>query len=276
MDADINKPIENPQLSKLLNELKSIDKSNDDLRYEKMNEIAKEFTLNAKLLSVIEINDEDIEEAPDGKVIFKKGAKFSVMPFLSSDNKRFLGAFTDWNELRKGEMYKDANVKTLVLSFDDYYGMINNSDTGIVINPFSDNIVFSPESIDYMKQRKDINQKGYTEIVNKKDTEVMIGEPDNCPHQIIEVINNYAKNIKEINAIWLKSMIRNNEKSFLVIIDYKGNIRDINADIAKAAVPFLPPNEFIDIVSYNDKFGRSVATGKPIYKKKQGLFSLFK
>ena len=275
MDIDINKPVENPQLSKLLKELAAIDKNDADLINAKYNEITREFAMNAYLLSVINISDEDISETEDGQTYFKEGAKFSLMPTLANGEQHYLGVFTDWIELRKGEVYKDADVKTLILTFDDYYEFLKDTDSGIVINPFGDFVAFSNENLKYMKQRKDIEQKGHTEIVTEKETEVLIAEPADYPYDMADAIANHSKNVKEINAIWLKLMVKGNEQSYLLIVDYDGDRESIFAGIADAAKPFLQKDMFIDMVPYSDSFGKSAATGKPVYKKKNGFFSSF-
>ena len=154
MDFNINTPIENPKLSNILLHLRETDKNNSDLINEYINEIAKEFALNAKCLSIIEIDEDSLEENSENQVIAKEDSKISFIHYETDDNRIFFPIFTGWSELRKGEEFKNKFVNTAVLTFDDYYSLVKNYNAGVVINPFSDNLIFSYEDICYMKQKK--------------------------------------------------------------------------------------------------------------------------
>ncbi len=156
MNIDVNKPVENPELLKLLGEYNSAvseEKRNDLLDY-----IAQEFALHSHLLSVVKIDDNTIVEK-NGQKYFKEDSKISFVQFTSEDNHVYFPAFTDWKELRKGDRFKNEYIKTLIMTFDDYYAMVKDSSAGVVINPFSHNLMFSNGNIQYMKQRKDIVEK---------------------------------------------------------------------------------------------------------------------
>jgi hypothetical protein len=67
-------------------------------------------------------------------------------------------------------------------------------------------------------------------------------------------------------------MIKDNEKSFLIIVDFEGNKEEIFKGIADAATPYLN-GMFIDMAGI-DKWSKDVVKDiEPFYKKK--LFGLF-
>ncbi|WP_295352331.1 enhanced serine sensitivity protein SseB [uncultured Succinivibrio sp.] len=273
MNIDVNKPVENPELSKLLNEYNRTD--NEEKRNNLLDYIAQEFALNSHLLSVIKVDDNTIVEK-NGQKYFKEDSKISFVQFTSDDNQVFFPAFTDWKELRKGDRFKNEYIKTLILSFDDYYAMVKDSGAGVVINPFSHNLVFSNGNLQYMKQRKDIVEKGHSEISVKEDTQVMLGEPKIYPDAMVKALTEHSKKVKEIKSIWLKLMIRNEEQSYLLVVDFAGDRKKIFSGLADAARDYLPSRMYIDIVPYNDDFGRKAAeNSKPFYQRKHKLFGLF-
>lgn len=272
MEFDINTPVENPKLTNILQNLRETDKNNSNLINEYMNEIAKEFALNAKCLAIIEIDEDSLEENAENQVIAKEDSKISFIHYETEDNQIFFPVFTDWNELRKGEDFKNNFVNTAVLTFDDYYSLVKNYNAGVVINPFSDNLIFSYENICYMKQMKDIEQTGHHEQVIEEDTEVLLGEPKPYPQDLINAICSYAKNVKEINAIWLKLMVKGGEQSFLLIVDSIGDKQSIYGGIAKIGQQYLPTGMYIDMIPYDTPFGKNAATNKPFYKKKSSIF----
>lgn len=274
MKVDVNKPVENPELVKFLNELNST--SDENRRNDLLDHIAREFALNSNLLSIVKVDDDAIAQKKDGQKYFKQDSKISFIQFKSDDNKVYFPAFTDWNELRKGDSYKEAYVKTLIMSFDDYFAMVKDSGAGVVINPYSHNLVFSNGNLQFMKQRKDMLENGHTEETVKKDTSVLIGDPKEYPEQMVKAITDYSKTVKDIHAIWLKLMVRDEEKSYLLVVDFKGEKQKIFSGIADAARDYLPSNMYIDMVPYDEEFGQNaVKNGKPFYQRKRRLFGLF-
>jgi hypothetical protein len=273
MNIDVNKPVENPELSRLLNEYNSTE--NEEKRNDLLDYIAQEFALNSNLLSVIKVDDNTIVEK-NGQKYFKEDSKISFVQFTSPDNQVYFPAFTDWKELRRGDQFKNEYIKTLIMSFEDYYAMVKDNGAGVVINPFSHNLVFSNGNLRYMKQRKDIVEKGHSEVTVEKDTHVMIGEPEIYPEAMVKALSDYSKGVREIKSVWLKLMVRDREQSYLLVVDFTGDKQKIFSGLAAAAKDYLPSNMYIDMVPLNDDFGRDATkSGKPFYQRKHRLFGLF-
>lgn len=270
MAPDVNKPVENPKLSALLKEYATA----EGARLNELHElIAEEFALNAWLLAVICFDDENIKNQSDGTVQFKKDTIIAFDMLEHTNGTVFLPLYTDWIELGKNEKYKSSAPKTLIVSFDDA-AAIAAGKKGIVINPFSDNFVIPPNHVVHMKQHKDIITKGHATEVIQKETVVQIGEPAEYPHAMVESIRNYAKSDKTINAIWLKLMIKEGERSYLLVVDHKGVQESVFGGIAEAAKPFLDNGMYIDMVPLESDIGKKAAHGDPVYKRKKGLFGL--
>ena len=270
MQPNVNKPVENPKLKALIRDLHNTDSA---LAIATNEAIAKEIAMNAYMLAVIHVDGQGIENNNDGTATLKKDTVLSFEYLSDSKGRTFLPVFTDWEELRKWDKYKDSFVQTLILSFDDM-SAITAGKGGIVINPFSDNYVISAENVLSMKRHKDVLTKGYTEEVVQKETRVQIGDPANYPKELVEAIKRYAGKNKGIKAIWLKLMIKEGKKSYLLIVDaddapsYFGGISD-------AAQPYIEKGMYLDMVAYNTEFGRNAATGKPFYERSRKIFSIF-
>ena len=262
MTPDVNKPLENPKLTSLFKELKN---ANEDKIKELYELIAEEIAMNAYFLAIFNVDDNDLKYNEDGSATFKENSAMSFELFKSKDNINYFPVYTDWNELKKYEKYKDIDVKTIMLSFDDIYA-ISNGNGGIVINPFSDNFIIDPVNFKHMKQHKDILLNGISKQRVEKDTIVQIGEPKDYPFELVDAIKNYAKDNIDINAIWLKLMFKDNETSYLLIIDSIGDIDKNYKEIAEVANPYLN-NIYLDMVSYNDSFGKKAASGEAFYRK---------
>ena len=76
MNPDVNKPVENPRLRELFDELKNADSS----KAGELNEaIAEEIALNANLLAVFNVDAGDIEDIEEGTAVLKKDGEQSYL-----------------------------------------------------------------------------------------------------------------------------------------------------------------------------------------------------
>lgn len=271
MSVDVNKPLENPKLKELF--LKKKSPLNNDEFNSLMNELCEEIAMNAYFLSVIHMSNEP-KQNDDSTSIIEEGTTISFVLIQTTENKSFYPVFTDWDELNKWEGLKGTDIKTLVLSFDDYCSMVLDSDKaeGIVINPFNDNFVINRDFMTHLKSRKELETTGHTEITAKKDTKVILGEPENYPTDMTEAIIKAVKKYKNINRLWLRLMQRDNEMSYLIVTDFIGDRNDAFELIVEAAKPYLN-NMYIDLIPYGDTFSvDAVKDVEPFYKRKNGIF----
>ena len=266
MRPDVNKPVENPRLKALLAELSKAEAAE---RNRLSGEIAKEIALNAWLLAVIRMDP--VPEGNGGKITLEKETTISFPLLSSGDGKKYLPVFTDWNELRKWPQYADQQVRTMILSFDDIAASAAGK-YGAAVNPFSDDFRISMENIARMKQMKDIQTKGAANIRVPKGTTVKLGEPADYPTEMVEAIRKYAAGVRSINAIWLRLMVRDDEASYLLVVDSPEAGEKLWKGIAEAAMPYRKGNLNIDFIPLDVSFGKEAAKGEPIYRRRRGLF----
>lgn len=270
INVDVNKPVENKRFVGMLEERAQI--SPDDPRWNQlMDDICRYVAQEGVFLSIVHLSEGAGEPNGDGTATFRKGDKLAFESLAASDDSTFFPVYTDWENLRKNPSHKDDYVKTCIFRFEDLCAMAKN-DTGVVINPFSHNLILVNELLNHMFQKKNQSDVQVKRMCVEHDTQVQLGEPRDYPTQMVEAIKKYAKSNKSINAIYLKLMIKEGEKSFLLIVDGYGDVRS-NAfgGIAKAGQPYIPSGMYIDMIPYNDDFGRSAADNEPFYKKKKFL-----
>ncbi|MBQ6452293.1 MAG: enhanced serine sensitivity protein SseB [Solobacterium sp.] len=268
MSVDVNKPVENPKLSALLKEFHTAEGSK---RMELQEQIAEELAMNAHLLAVVNFDHQGMEEK-DGTAVFQKDTRISFVMFSDPNKTSYLPVYTDWKAISENKDYRENHVDTFILSFDDM-SAITSGKAGIVINPFSDNFIITPDNVVHIRQHKDSITKGYTTTTVQEETKVLLGDPADYPNEMAEAIRQSAKTNKDIKAIWLKLMVRNNEKSHLLIVDHTGDRNTVFSAIAKAAASVDHRGLPIDMVAYTDQFGRDAAKGEPLYRRKK-LFGI--
>ncbi|MBE6128117.1 MAG: enhanced serine sensitivity protein SseB [Erysipelotrichaceae bacterium] len=263
-------PLTNPRLRELLDARKE-NSLNDSALQNVMNQIAEEVVERAKFLAVIQMDDSAVTHNEDGTATFNQGSTITVCTLSTSDGKVFFPAFTDWDAIAKSP-YAKTEPKTLVVSFDDYWAMVKDTDAGMVINPGCDDLLFTKETLRRFHEVSEMKKNGVIEHTVEKDTPVQIGDPAENPKKLKDALRACAEHYREIRTMWLKLMVKEGEKSWLLIVDHKGERKPLFEALAKAARPHLE-NMYIDMVSYSDPFGKKAADDNPFYvRKKTGLF----
>ena len=248
---NMNRTNENDRLKELL---KKIDEDNSP---ELENEILEEIIMKANFLSYINSNE---LESTFGNI------NFNVLK--TDDNKTYLPAFTDLEELSKWGI--PANMNTITLNFDDYVEIIldnnNNSIDGLVINPFGDYYIISKEGLKELKEMKKERLK-VNEIRIETNSKILISEPKHYPTMMMEAITNCCNDLGNINKAWLLEMMTEKDKSWLLVLDFEGDKNYIFSKISQAARNYLG-NMYLDMLPYEDDFARnSVQNHKAFYAK---------
>ena len=247
--TDMNKTNENERLKKLL---KKIDEDNSP---ELENEILEEIIMKTTFISYINSNE---LESTFGNI------NFNVLK--TDDNKTYLPAFTDLEELSKWGI--PANMNTITLNFDDYAEIIlgNDSIDGLVINPFGDYYIISKEGLKELKEMKKERLK-INEIRIETNSKILISEPKHYPTIMMEAITNCCNDLGNINKAWLLEMMTEKDRSWLLVLDFEGDKNYTFSKISQAARNYLG-NIYLDMLPYEDDFARnSVQNHKAFYSK---------
>ena len=246
--TDMNKTNENERLKKLL---KKIDEDNSP---ELDNEILEEIIMKVNFLSYINSNE---LESTFGNI------NFNVLK--TDDNKTYLPAFTDLEELSKWGI--PANMNTITLNFDDYVEIIlDNNIDGLVINPFGDYYIIPKEGLKDLKEMKKERLK-VNEIKIESNSKILISEPKHYPTMMMEAITNCCDDLGNINKAWLLEMMTEKDKSWLLVLDFEGDKNYTFSKISQAARNYLG-NIYLDMLPYEDDFARnSVQNHKAFYTK---------
>ena len=133
---NMNKITENERLKELLKKI------NEDNSPELDNEILEEIIMKTNFISYINSNE---LESTFGNI------NFNVLK--TDDDKVYLPAFTDAEELSKWGI--PENMNTITLNFDDYVEIILDNDIdGLAINPFGDYYIISKKGLEKYEKRE--------------------------------------------------------------------------------------------------------------------------
>lgn len=252
---DVNKPVTNPALVDSMNNfLRDKNSENELFLIDKINE--------AHFLVPVIV---------DGKVnngVLKKKATISFKMITNTANESFFIAFTDWQELGKWSQNKE---QTLILTYKDLKEMVlkdRDKLRGFVINPYGQNLIITPETMEYFSHRK-------SEVVVEKNTKVLLGQPSKYPEEMVKALNKFFKEHKEVNSCYLFwSQIEGQPNgNLLLVVDFEGDKNELFPRIAAVAQQHLGRDEYIDMISMNTDLGRdTVKNVTPFYKRKKLKF----
>lgn len=225
---------------------------------------------NAKYLMPLDASKMNMEKinTDNGESVVKEKSIMQFPLITNSEDKSFYPFFTDWNEFRRFD--KDQKFSGNIVTFEDIKYFIDKAD-GISINPYGVNITLTKDMLSVIESIAKGSSQNMVikEQVTEKDTNVMLGEPSDYPQEMIDEICKYLKTNKNVNAAYLRLMIKDNEQSYLIVVDFSGDKNEVFSGIANAAVPFSN-SKYLDFVSLSSDFGKTaVENVESFYKKKK-------
>lgn len=259
-DGKGKKEHDNFRLKILLKDLKE-NKTNEVL-----NMVLDEVVMRTKFISPMQLSRKP-ELKEDGTAIFTEDTLMRMPMVTSEEGKNYYVMFTGKDEYEQWENMK--NIDTILLAFDDFAALMekNQEAAGVVLNPFSDNLIITRVNMEHLKTQKELRTKGIAVHKVTKDTKVQIGDPKEYPGEMVEAIKRYLPSVQDVNRVWLRLMIKDGNPSLLLVVDQSGVKEVVFRAIAEVAKPYLRKT-YIDIVAYQDDFGKKAAEGaEPFYEK---------
>lgn len=256
--VDVNKPVQNPVLRKRLDELAQSPSPEAESR------MLEEIALRAHFLSVVTFSEPPKTNA-DGTATIQKDTMMNFPVLTATDDRTFYPAFTDWSEVHRWNRFESP--QTVIFSFDDYAAMVleNEEIDGITINAFHDNIILDRNTIQQIKEQKEKMAQNIQEKTFTEETEVLIGDPKPFPSELVRVISTELRNDTSVKQAWLRMMICDDEKSYLIIVDFEGEHENLFGRISRAAMPYLGEMG-LNMAPYDSRLGKQSTDGiRPFY-----------
>ena len=203
-----------------------------------------------------------LESAPKGggKININKDTKIQFSIIKTTNDKNFLIAFTSEEEVHKWQ--KNKTQQSIIYTFEDYSIIAEKNDNleGFIIDPKGCNLVFTKNMI------RQIKNSITKESVVKKDTKVELSVPKDLSTDLVSKLKDVFSNNNEIKKVYFLNMVKEWEKSYLLIIDAGGNEKKYFNTIASAAIPFLN-GMTLNLLPINTEFGTKVIQEfKPFYE----------
>lgn len=143
---DITKPLTNPELAA------AVERMRTENSRESREAVLDIVISTARFLAPVTITPAPEEQ--DGQTALGQGTAIQFQLLANQEGQPFFPAFTNWEELRK--LCGPKNQQTLLLTFDDYAGMIlrDNRAAGFVADPFGACLSFDRTMVEHLVGRK--------------------------------------------------------------------------------------------------------------------------
>lgn len=256
--VDVKQPVENPALVTAIEALRQHPSAETESGF---------FAQLRQAHFLLVLQDKLIHDAPDedGNVVLTQGSTISIPMLSDKDGRPLHFGFTDWPSL--SQWREQSAQQTLIVPFEQLSDLVLKEGTdcaGFLVNPSTHNFLIPRCIIAHISGKAD----SYTV---QKETKVMLGEPKEYPHDLVNAVKQRLKSIKEVKRAWLMLMVKDNEHSHLIVLEHTGDRAMVSQAVGTAASPHLKNGMFVDIVTTEQEFGKNAAEGKkPFYKR--GLF----
>ena len=217
-------------------------------------------------------------QQPDQADPKRKQATIQFQLITTKDGRPFFPAFTDAEELRKFAGQKP--VQSVLLRFDDYVSLLqrNEKACGFVVNPLGlsltldrktvENLAVKKKEVAQLRQQR--QQAAYSQETIEKDTQVMVGDPDEVPQAMLDAVAQMAQGREDIRTLWLRQMIRpDGTPSLIIVVDHTGTQAEVFEAVAEAARPHfgrLP----VDMIPYGTSFAEAATEGVAPFFRREG------
>lgn len=251
-NPDLKKAIENMQAE---NSRENIDAM--------INEVIKaKFILPARITPTTQAKTEN------GQTVMQAATQVQFRLLENSNKEKFFGLFTDVEELYKWNDTQSA--QKVVTDFDSISQMVMDPKSGVlgfVINPFGKSVTFPKPMIISIKQQKDYFTLNKNSL---KPGEVQLGDPKEYPIELMAALINHFSTEPNVNMAFLRMMEQNGQKSYLIVVDFIGDMRKTFEAIGEIAKPHLEDDIELSMMPFSMEFARTAVNGvEPFYRKEQ-------
>lgn len=257
--------ISNPELLTAISEMQ--ENNNKDTVNQMISQVMK-----AKFLTPAKVSPpENIARSHNGKTIMQQQSQVQFKLIQNGEGEQYFPAFTDEEQMNKWSGAKDAE-QCMTLTFDDYAHLLTDPNSpvrGFVINPFGQSVAFPKNMVINLKTQKTELENGLVRQDFNKDEKVQLGEPDEYPVDMMAAIIGVLQEIDSVNAAYLRLFKKESDEkpSYLVIVDFEGDMNKIFSVIAKAANPHLNGMP-LSMMPYSLEFAQKAVKGvEPFYQK---------
>lgn len=223
--------------------------------------------IKAKFILPAKVTPTRQARTKNGQTIMEQSTQVQFRLLENVKKEKYFGVFTDVEEMYKWNNTQSANK--VVTDFDSLAQMVMDPKAdvlGFVINPFGKSVTFPKNMVISIKQQKDFMNSKANNI--EPGTPIQLGEPKEYPIDLMAALINHFSTEPLVNAAYLRMMEQNGKKSYLIVVDFVGNMEATFDAISEVAKPYIDDEIQLSMMPYSMEFGKSAVKGvEPFYRK---------
>ena len=266
MEIAKNTNVENPEL------LQAIEVMQEDNTKENVDAMVNQ-VMKARFITPAKVHPpQNVVRNKDGKTIMQQQSQVQFQLIENGEKEQYFPAFTDNEEYNK---WSGANqgFTGMVMTFEDYANLLADPNCpiyGFVINPFGRSVAFPKGMVMNLRQQLQAQQSnGLLKKQFGKNEKLQFGEPDQYPIDMMAAIIGVLQERDDVNAAYLRLFKPESAEkpSYLIIVDFNGDMNEIFSIIGKAASPHLNDMQ-LSMMPYGlDIARKAVENVEPFYTK---------
>ncbi|MGN0454892.1 MAG: enhanced serine sensitivity protein SseB [Ruminococcus sp.] len=238
MEIAKNADIKNPEL------LAAIDAMQEDNSKENVDKMVN-LVMNSKFISPAKIQPpQNVAKSQNGKTVMQQQRQVQFRLIQNGEQQQYFPAFTDEDEMKKWKG-AESDSDMMLVTFEDYANMLadpNSPVSGFVINPFGKSVAFPKNMVmSLMQQLQASKNGGFVKKQFNKDEKLQFSDPEEYPIDMMAAVISLLQDRDDVNSAYLRLFKPESAEkpSYLIILDFSGNMEEIFTAVAKAASPHL-------------------------------------
>ncbi len=224
--------------------------------------------VEAKFILPAKVTNIPHAETKNGQTMMGNQTQVQFRLLENANKDKFFGAFTDMDELNKWKGNENSNK--VITDFDSLAQMVVDPKAnvlGFVINPFGKSVTFPKPMVHAIKQQRDYLRMN-TKNTIKPGAEIKLGDPKEYPIDLMAALINHFSTEPYVNSAYLRLIQQDGVKSYLIVVDFIGNMEQTFEAIADVAKPYLDDEVQLSMMPFSMEFGQNAVKGiEPFYKK---------
>lgn len=258
LNLHIDERLEKQKVNELFAERKASQPKSEEENTKMLNDIITELVMNSVFICSAKIKKEK-----DGSM------QLTFQMIKNNEGVNYFPLFTSSEDL---ELWKDAKgSQTVQIGFDYFAQLLEvyKNASGIVINPFSDNLRVEKNLVEQWFRQKQIRVQGHARHTITKDTKVEFYAPTPYPFDISDKLAEKAKEIEVVKRVWLRGVKIDGVDGYAAIVEAEGSESELDnalRTLGESCKGML--KKPIHLVPYSSNFGKDGTKDVvPIYAK---------
>ncbi len=266
MEISKNINVNNPEL------LVAIENMQENNTKETVDEMVNQ-AMKARFITPAKVHaPENVAKTKNGKTIMQQQSQVQFQLIQNENKEQYFPAFTDVDELNKWSGC-DKGFTLTVMTFTDYANILADPKCpiqGFVINPFGKSVAFPKGMVMNLMQQAQAKQNGgFYKKQFKQNERLEFKDPEEYPIDLMAAVIGILQERDDVNAAYLKLFKpeSDDKQSYLIIVDFNGDMNEIFTAIGNAASPHLNGMQ-LSMMPYSLEIAKkAVANVEPFYIK---------